>query len=105
MEPIFDNIMKQGKLDYNAFSFYFDAQEGAKNSRLILGGADASYYVPPLLFFPVTDKFYWSIKASKILVGGKDIGICVGGCTLVADTGTSLITGPSADLNILISNQ
>src|SRR5689334_4752006 len=94
MEPIFDNIMKQAKLENNAFSFYFDDHEDTKNSRLVLGGADPAYYVEPLIFFPVSDKYYWSIRASKILVGGEDIGLCAGGCTLVADTGTSLITGP-----------
>lgn len=104
MEPIFDNVMKQGRLDNNVFSFYFDSKEDATNSRLILGGADPTYYVEPLVFFPVTEKYYWSLKASQILVGGKDIGLCKGGCTVVADTGTSLITGPSDELNVLLGN-
>lgn len=45
-------------------------------------------------YYPVVDKYYWTIKASAILVGGEDIGICAGGCKLVVDTGTSLMTGP-----------
>jgi len=46
----------------------------------------------------VVDQYYWTIKADNILVGGKDVGACNGGCNVIADTGTSLLTGPSSDL-------
>ncbi len=38
------------------------------------------------------------VKADNILLGGKDIGLCKGGCRIIADTGTSFNTGPRSSL-------
>lgn len=50
----------------------------------------------------VADQYYWLLNADNILVGGEDIGLCNYGCKVIADTGTSLITGPTEDLLNLI---
>jgi cathepsin D len=50
----------------------------------------------------VTDKYYWLLNADNILVNGEDLGLCKRGCKVVADTGTSLLTGPSDDLMTLL---
>lgn len=41
------------------------------------------------------------IKADKILLDGKETGLC-NNCNVIADTGTSLITGPTDDLMNLL---
>ena len=61
----------------------------------MLGGVDKSLIEGEILYYPVVDKRYWTIEASQILIDGKDVGLCRGGCRLVVDTGTSLITSPS----------
>lgn len=52
----------------------------------------------------MVDKYYWLLSADNILVNGQDIGLCKFGCQVIADTGTSLITGPSNDLMRLIDD-
>lgn len=106
MNPLFDNIIYQKRLSKNIFSFYFDGDEGTSQSQFILGGVDETLFEPPIKYFPVISKYYWSLKASKILVGGKVIpGVCEDGCIVVADTGTSLVTGPPDELDALIGNK
>jgi cathepsin D len=43
------------------------------------------------------------MRAENILLDGKDVGLCPGGCSVIADSGTSLITGPSDDLYTLLT--
>lgn len=102
MNPVFDNIMSQKKLDKNMFSFYFNRNADSYGSKMILGGVDDSLYSGSINYVKVVDEYYWTIRAEKILVGGKDIGLC-NNCHLIVDTGTSLITGPTDKLMKLLS--
>lgn len=104
LNPVFDNIMNQKKLDKNVFSFYFNRHEDTYGSKMILGGVDESLFSGKISYANVVDKYYWTIKCDKILVGGKDIGLC-NNCNVIADTGTSLITGPSGKLIKLLGIQ
>lgn len=103
--PLFDNIIKQGRLNSNIFTFYMQKDEGVSNSKLTLGGVDHSLYKGNLNYHRVIDEYYWMIKADNILVGGEDVGLCKGreGCRVIADSGTSLLTGPTDDLFTLLS--
>lgn len=84
------------------FSFYFTKDDGRRNSKLTLGGADSTLYEGELNYHRVVDKYYWLMKLDNILLGGQDVGLCRDGCRVIADTGTSLITGPTDDLTDLL---
>ena len=100
--PIFDNVKSQGRLKRNIFSFYYDREDGTDASRLVIGGVDKKVIGSDVKYYDVVDEYYWTIEADNILVNGEDVGLCSGGCKVVADTGTTLITGPSGDLDQLL---
>jgi cathepsin D len=103
--PVFDNIISQKKLASNSFSFYFDNKNGSTTSILVLGGVDGKFFTGPIVYFDVIKKYYWSLFASKILINGKPVkGVCEGGCIVVADTGTTLLTAPSEEFESLLGN-
>ena len=104
IQPLFDNIIQQKTIKRNIFSFYFDTTSGSNESKFILGGIDERLIIEPVKYFPVVDKYYWTVEGKNILVNKNDVGICSNGCKLVADTGTSLITGPTKEVEILLSN-
>ncbi|AQL01981.1 Aspartic proteinase A1 [Zea mays] len=67
------------------FSFWFNrhADEG-EGGEIVFGGMDSSHYKGDHTFVPVTRKGYWQV------------GFCAGGCAAMADSGTSLLAGPTA---------
>lgn len=95
MNPVFDNLMKQHKIENNMFSFYMGSKENTYDSELTIGGYNKNKFTGDLHYHKITKKEFWNFKADNILIGGEDIGLCKNGCNLIADTGTSLITVPS----------
>ncbi|KAG2462799.1 cathepsin D [Polypterus senegalus] len=99
--PVFDNIMKQKKVEKNVFSFYLnrnpDTQPGGE---LLLGGTDPKYYTGDFNYVNVTRQAYWQIHMDGVMVGSQ-LSLCQEGCEAIVDTGTSLITGPSAEVKAL----
>ncbi|XP_023692670.2 pepsin A-like [Paramormyrops kingsleyae] len=94
--PVFDNMMSQGLLDQDLFSFYLtgNSQQG---SVLILGGYETTYYTGSVVWIPLSSTTYWQITMESVTINGNTVA-CNGGCQAIVDTGTSLIAGPSADI-------
>lgn len=71
---------------------------------MTIGGVDPSLYKGEIEYHKVVHEYYWTLKADNILLGDQDLGLCGNsGCKVVADTGTSLLTGPSRPLDKLLS--
>ena len=96
--------MKSELLKKNWFSFYLtDVNENAK-SQIILGEPKPNYYLGNLNWHKVSEESYWQVDMDDIYIDNSPINICPNGpCKLVIDTGTSIMTGPSSDLDILLN--
>lgn len=101
--PLFDNIMRKKQLKKNWFSFYLTDQNEDGKSQVVLGEPSKEFYEGDIHWHQVTEESYWQVEMEDIYVGGKAINMCPGGCKLVIDTGTSIITGPSDDLDSLLN--
>jgi cathepsin D len=97
--PVFNNMYSQGLVDENLFSFYLDRSEEGSGGELILGGVDDSYYTGDFTYADVTTKGYWQIQMDSFDITSEGISYCTSGCQVIADTGTSLIVGPTSHIN------
>lgn len=87
----------------NIFAFYYSLNED-ENAEITFGAVNPKRYTGDFTWTNVLrgEQFYWMIQIDDILYNGKSLGLCADGCRAAVDTGTSLITGPSRDLETLV---
>ncbi|XP_065646786.1 lysosomal aspartic protease isoform X2 [Hydra vulgaris] len=99
--PPFYNMVDQKLVEDAVFSFYLDRNvNDSTGGELLLGGVDSSKFVGDITYTPVTVEGYWQFKMDKVVVNGEPM-FCASGCNAIADTGTSLIAGPTEEVNKL----
>ncbi|NWU99672.1 CATE protein, partial [Upupa epops] len=99
--PVFDNMMAQDLLELPMFSVYMSSNpESPVGGELLFGGFDTSRFTGTLNWVPVTQQGYWQIQLDNIQLAGT-VTFCASGCQAIVDTGTSLITGPTKDIEEL----
>jgi len=107
VKPVFYNMMEQGLVENKMFSFWLnrtstkDGTPSEVGGELIFGGSDPDHFIGEHTYAPVTREGYWQIKMDDFKVDGRSLGACDGddGCQVIADTGTSLLAGPTEIVN------
>jgi len=97
----FSKIMKDTvKCAEPVFAFYLNRQSGTgeDGGEMTLCGLDANHYQGELTYVPVSRKAYWQFTVDSIKVNAEKLS---SNFQAIADTGTSLITGPKDDVDRL----
>ncbi|GAV89649.1 Asp domain-containing protein/SapB_2 domain-containing protein/SapB_1 domain-containing protein [Cephalotus follicularis] len=94
--PLWYNMVKQGLVKEPIFSFWFNRNtDEAEGGEIVFGGMDSKHFKGEHTYVPVSQKGYWQFDMGDVLIDGKTTGFCAGGCSAIADSGTSLLVGPT----------
>ncbi|VFQ81722.1 unnamed protein product [Cuscuta campestris] len=94
--PVWYNMMNQGLVNQPVFSFWLNRNvQDEEGGEIVFGGVDPNHYKGKHTYVPVTRKGYWQFEMGDVLIHGKPTGYCGNGCSAIADSGTSLLAGPT----------
>jgi len=96
LPPVWYNLIAQSQVSQRVFAFWLNRNSSASSGgELTLGGMDSNHYTGSITYVPLTNQTYWMFALGDVLIGGQSQGYCKKGCHAIADTGTSLLAGPS----------
>ncbi|MGK3743648.1 MAG: hypothetical protein ACI90V_010507, partial [Bacillariaceae sp.] len=99
---VFENAIKQGKVDQPIFAFYLGDNEPGE---LTFGGYDSSKFEGELTYVKLEAATYWEITLDGIACGDyKKEASDDNKIKAIVDSGTSLITGPKAEIAALAAS-
>ncbi|XP_038703706.1 aspartic proteinase-like [Tripterygium wilfordii] len=94
--PVWYNMVNQGLVKDPVFSFWLNRNvKGHEGGEIVFGGVDEKHYKGDHTYVPVTQKGYWQFDMGDVLIDGETTGFCADGCSAIADSGTSLLAGPT----------
>ncbi|XP_042037579.1 aspartic proteinase A1-like [Salvia splendens] len=95
--PQWYNMIAQGLVKEPVFSFWLNRNVNDQNGgELVFGGVDTKHFKGEHSYVPVSRKGYWQFDMGDVVIGGKQSGYCAQGCSAIADSGTSLLAGPTS---------
>mmetsp|Transcript_1077 Transcript_1077/g.2588 ORF Transcript_1077/g.2588 Transcript_1077/m.2588 type:complete len:383 (-) Transcript_1077:101-1249(-) len=98
--PVFNNMIDQGLINKKTFSFWLNRNAAETDGgELVFGDVDSKHYTGDFHDVPLSKDGYWQIKMDGVDFGSETGAYCKGGCQAIADTGTSLLAGPKAEVD------
>ena len=103
--PPFYRMLEQKLIEEPIFSFWLntsskETDEDSEGGELLFGAINKNHMDGDLFWSPVTRKGYWEVDLEDLAVG-KDSGFCHSSKRAAIDTGTSLIAGPTRDVDAI----
>ncbi|KAL8031309.1 hypothetical protein ABFS82_13G015300 [Erythranthe guttata] len=100
--PVWYNMVNQSLVKDPVFSFWLNRKGDEEDGgELVFGGVDSSHFKGEHTYVPVTQKGYWQFDMGEVLIGGETTGFCSDGCSAIADSGTSLLAGPTTIVTLI----
>ncbi|KAJ7675949.1 aspartic peptidase domain-containing protein [Mycena polygramma] len=96
--PPFYRMINAGLIDEPVFSFRIGSSE-EDGDEAVFGGIDNRAYIGNIDYVPLRRKAYWEVELTKIKFGHDELELESTGAAI--DTGTSLITVPTAIAEML----
>ncbi|KRX17147.1 Cathepsin D, partial [Trichinella nelsoni] len=101
IQPVFQAMIEQNLISEAVFAFWLNRNpEDDLGGLISFGTVDEKYYIGNITWVPLVRERYWEFNMETIKVDDEEVG-CNGGCTTIADTGTSLIAGPKDEVERL----
>nr|ATU82849.1 secreted Aspartyl protease-like protein [Pristhesancus plagipennis] len=105
IEPVFQTMYNQGVIKDNVFSFYLNRDpNGQIGGEMVLGGWNDFYFDSSKIdYIPLSkvDKWQFTIDSISGRGGYREGVFCQGGCQAIADTGTTMIIGPTEEISAI----
>ncbi|CAN8308440.1 unnamed protein product [Cochlearia groenlandica] len=100
--PIWYSMMEKGLVKEPVFSFWLNRNpQDQEGGEIVFGGVDPKHFKGEHTYVPVSRKGYWQFDMGDLNIAGKPTGYCAKGCSAIADSGTSLLTGPTTIITMI----
>lgn len=94
----FHALVDSGLLAQPVFAFYLGNNA---DGELVIGGVDETHYSGEFVYVPLKSQSYWEVALDGVALEGSSVSTCP---TAIVDSGTSLLAGPTADVESIASS-
>ncbi|KAL8195374.1 hypothetical protein R6Q57_025777 [Mikania cordata] len=94
---VLDNMVDQHLVKERVMSFWLNRKgEKDEGGEIVFGGVDPKHYKGMHTYVPITQRGSWQFFCQFAFILTE---FCKNGCSAIADTGTSMIAGPTTIIN------